>query len=393
MSELGASVLVVDDEDLVRTATQRVLTSIGLRVATAANGDEAIALLDQDKRFDLIVTDLLMPGTTGVDFLRAVRGRDLDVPVILLTGNPTIDSAIAAVQYGAFRYLQKPVDIDELCRVAREACAMSRLAQLKRRALQLYESEGWFLGDRASLDSHFDHALELLWMAFQPIVGWAEKSVYGHEALVRSAEPTLINPGLLFDAAERLGRVQDLSRQIRSRVALHLRESAPEGLMFVNVHASDLSDAELYAPGAPLTSHAGRIVLEITERSSLERIPDVRKRIRRLRDLGFRIAVDDLGAGYAGLSSFSQLEPDIAKLDMSLVRGIDASSRKASIVRSMISVCKDELRTVVVCEGVETESERDALEGLGADLLQGYLFGKPGPRFRTTSIFASELSP
>lgn len=392
MDELRASVLVVDDEEMVRSVTARVLSSIGLEVETASDGAEAVVHLDRGQRFDLIITDLGMPGISGVDFLRAVRGRDLDVPVIVLTGNPSLESAISAVQYGAYRYLQKPYDIEDLCRVAREACAMSRLAALKRRALELYESEGWLLGDRAGLDSHFDQALELLWMAFQPIVGWAERSVYGHEALVRSAEPTLMNPGLLFDAAERLGRVQDLGRRIRSRVALHLNETPPEGLVFVNVHAADLSDPELYSPLAPLSAHASRLVLEITERASLERIPDVRTQIRKLRDLGFRIAVDDLGAGYAGLSSFSQLEPDIAKLDMSLVRGIDASPRKASIVRSMISVCRSELGTRVVCEGVETESERDALENLGADLLQGYLFGKPSPRFRTNSVFAPAVT-
>jgi EAL domain-containing protein (putative c-di-GMP-specific phosphodiesterase class I) len=391
LTELKASVLVVDDEEMVRSANRRVLQSLGHTVQTAADGDEALALLDRGERFELIITDLLMPGTTGVDFLRAVRSRDLDVPVIVLTGNPSLDTAIAAVQYGAFRYLQKPVDIDALCNSAREACAMSRLAVLKRRALELYESEGWLLGDRAGLDSHFDHALELLWMAFQPIVGWSERSVYGHEALVRSAEPTLMNPGLLFDAAERLGRVQDLGRQIRSRVALHLSETSPDSLVFVNVHASDLEDPDLYSTHAPLTKYAQRLVLEITERASLERIADVRGRIRKLRDLGYRIAVDDLGAGYAGLASFSQLEPDIAKLDMSLVRGIDTAPRKASIVRSMISVCKSELGTKVVCEGVETEGERDTLAGLGADLLQGYLFGKPGPRFRTNSVFARPL--
>lgn len=392
MSESQTRVLVVDDEEMVRTANRRVLSSVGLDVHTANSGDEALALMDRGERFDLIITDLLMPGTTGAEFLRAVRGRDLDVPVIVLTGNPTLDTAIAAVQYGAFRYLQKPVAIEALCRAAREACAMSRLAVLKRRALELYESEGWLLGDRASLDSHFDRALELLWMAFQPIVGWTERSVYGHEALVRSAEPTLQNPGLLFDAAERLGRVQDLGRQIRSRVALHLGESLSKDPVFVNVHAADLSDPDLYDPRAPLTAHAPRLVLEITERASLERIADVRGKIKKLREIGFRIAVDDLGAGYAGLSSFSQLEPDIAKLDMSLVRGIDSSPRKASIVRSMISVCKGELGTKVVCEGVETEPERDALAGLGADLLQGYLFGRPGPRFRTTSVFARSVT-
>jgi EAL domain-containing protein (putative c-di-GMP-specific phosphodiesterase class I) len=130
------------------------------------------------------------------------------------------------------------------------------------------------------------------------------------------------------------------------------------------------------------------VVLEITERTSLARISDVRECVARLRKLGFRIAVDDLGAGYAGLSSFSQLEPDVAKLDMSLVRGIDVSSRKASIVRSMLTVCQRELGTYVVCEGVETESERDTLTSLGADLLQGYLFAKPQRLFRGKSVFA-----
>jgi predicted signal transduction protein with EAL and GGDEF domain len=88
-----------------------------------------------------------------------------------------------------------------------------------------------------------------------------------------------------------------------------------------------------------------------------------------LRKLGFRIAVDDLGAGYAGLSSFSQLEPDIAKLDMSLIPGIHTSPRKARIVRSMITVCRDDLGTGVVCGGVETQAERDSLESLGAGSL------------------------
>jgi EAL domain-containing protein (putative c-di-GMP-specific phosphodiesterase class I) len=112
----------------------------------------------------------------------------------------------------------------------------------------------------------------------------------------------------------------------------------------------------------------------------------------RLRRLGFRIAVDDLGAGYAGLASFSQLEPDIAKLDMSLVRGIDTSATKASIVRSMISVCTQELGTRVVCEGVETVAERDTLQSLGADLLQGYLFARPSRDFRAVSIFPQAVN-
>ncbi len=89
-----------------------------------------------------------------------------------------------------------------------------------------------------------------------------------------------------------------------------------------------------------------------------------------LRRLGYRVAVDDRG-GNAGLASFGQLQPDVVKLDMALVRSIESSATKASIVRSMISVCTEELGTEVVCEGVETAAERDVLYDLGARLLQG----------------------
>lgn len=382
-----ANVLVVDDEDLMRSTVRRVLTAEGFVVEAVASANAALEILRAGRDFDVIVTDLQMPGLSGIDLLRQVRTSNLDVPVIVLTGNPSLETAISAVQYGGFRYLQKPLEVLELPKVVRDATSMHRLAVLKRRALELYETEGWLIGDQAGLDSHFERALEQLWIAFQPIVSWPARSIYGHEALVRSSEPSLNNPALLFDAAARLGRLRELGRKIRASVSANLHQAAHEGLIFVNLHAADLGDEDLYSRDGLLSSVASRVVLEITERSSLERIPDVRGKMARLRALGFRIAVDDLGAGYAGLSSFSQLEPDIAKLDMSLVRGIESSATKSSIVRSMISVCTQELGTEVVCEGVETEAERDALHELGADLLQGYLFARPERGFRTNSLF------
>jgi EAL domain-containing protein (putative c-di-GMP-specific phosphodiesterase class I) len=205
---------------------------------------------------------------------------------------------------------------------------------------------------------------------------------------MRSTDPTLSHPGLILNAAERLGRVHELGRRIRRLVAESIARAPEDAIIFTNLHSVDLNDEDLYAPNAALSAHAGRVVLEITERNSLDRVSDVRSRIGRLRALGYRIAVDDLGAGYAGLSSFGQLEPDIVKLDMSLVRGIDSSSRKSSIVRSMISVCAGDLGTIVVCEGVETEAERDTLDRLGADLLQGYLFARPERDFLAPQLTA-----
>jgi EAL domain-containing protein (putative c-di-GMP-specific phosphodiesterase class I) len=120
------------------------------------------------------------------------------------------------------------------------------------------------------------------------------------------------------------------------------------------------------------------VVLEITERASLEGIPDFRTRILNLRDLGYRIAVDDLGAGYAGLNTFAALEPDVVKLDMTLVRNCDSEPVKRKLIGSMATLCKD-LGMLVVAEGIETKAERDTVVHLGCEFLQGYLLGRPGP--------------
>jgi EAL domain-containing protein (putative c-di-GMP-specific phosphodiesterase class I) len=208
--------------------------------------------------------------------------------------------------------------------------------------------------------------------------------VFGYEALVRSRESTLPTPGDLFDAAERLDRVYDIGRAVRARVAMQC-ESAPAGArLFVNLHPEDLADDELLLPTSPLSRVAERVVLEITERAALDKVHDVRGRVGRLRKMGFRIAIDDLGAGYAGLTSFAQLEPEVVKLDMSLIRGVDADATRAKLVRSMTALCK-ELDMQVISEGIETVAERDTIAEIGCDLLQGYLFAKPGDGFATPS--------
>lgn len=109
-------------------------------------------------------------------------------------------------------------------------------------------------------------------------------------------------------------------------------------------------------------------------------MPDVRMRIAKLRELGFRIALDDLGSGYAGLTSFALLEPEFVKLDMSLVRDVHQSATKRKIIGAMVRLCHD-MGKQIVAEGVESREERDALVECGCDLLQGYLFAKPGRAF------------
>ena len=148
-------------------------------------------------------------------------------------------------------------------------------------------------------------------------------------------------------------------------------------LFFVNLHPEELRDSALYDADSPFTRLAPRVVLEVTERMSLDHISDAQDRVARLRGMGFRLALDDLGAGYAGLTSFTQLEPEFVKLDMSLVRDVHQNSTKRKIIRSMVQLCHD-MGKQIIAEGVEAIAERDSLIELGCDLLQGYLFAKPG---------------
>jgi EAL domain-containing protein (putative c-di-GMP-specific phosphodiesterase class I) len=371
--ELKAKVLVVDDEPVTARSYARALTAAGYRVTIAHDGREAAGLA-KTSGFDVVVSDIAMPDMDGLALLRAIRQSDLDVPMVFMTGSPAIESAVQAIEYGAFRYLLKPVAPAALLDVVERAARVHRLAKVRREAVLVRELDGKPIGDRAGLEARFASALEKLWVAAQPIVTWSGKQIFAYETLLRTDEPTLRSPLDFFDAAERLGRAPELGRIIRQQVAKVIKDTnAP---VFVNLHPSDLEDAELYADDGALTPYAKQVVLEITERAALDRIHELQQRVTRLRGLGYRIAIDDLGAGYAGLTSFAQLEPEVVKVDMSLVRGIDGSAVKQKLVRSIIALC-NELGIHLIAEGIETPAERDTLIKLGGDLCQGYLFSRP----------------
>jgi EAL domain-containing protein (putative c-di-GMP-specific phosphodiesterase class I) len=376
----GSRVLVVDDDREVRRGLTLMLRRFGHVTDEAGDGAEALERMRAGS-YDVIVSDIGMPNMSGIAFLRAVREQDLDVPVVFVTGDPTLDTAIDALEHGAYRYLTKPVSPEALRETVQRAVRMHRMAQLKREALELLGTDRMALGDRAALESRFESALKQMWLAFQPIVSWADRRIFGYEALVRSDEPALAGPAELFDAAERLGRLHELGRAIRSKAAEAERQAPPDALLFVNAHPEDLGDPALLDPDAPLSLIAARVVLEITERSALAGVRGLAERIAGLRKLGYRIAVDDFGAGYAGLTTFAQIEPELAKLDKALVAGLDCSPRKLSVVQAMLRLCGNDLGIQVVAEGVETEAERDALERAGCPLLQGFLFARPARGF------------
>ena len=327
----------------------------GYDVETANDGLGAVDLL-REGAFDVIVSDVDMPGMDGVALLRVVRERSLDVPVLLLTGNPDLDSAMQAVEHGALRYLLKPIEVGALLAAVRQGVQAGADARSQRKAASQIRSAA---ADRAELQAHFENALATLWMAYQPIVKWPGAATHAHEALVRNAEPTLASPPALFAAAERLGRLPEVGRAIRAQVA-KTAVRLPDQQFFVNLHPHDLNDPELLDHRAPLSAVASRVVLEVTERASLDELGDTHTQVLSLRRLGYRIAIDDLGAGYAGLSSFAHFRASRwSRSTPQFVGGIATAPTNARIVRSGRRPVSRAREFLVATEGVKTVNERD----------------------------------
>ncbi len=374
--------LLVEDAADSRKIYQRILSDT-YTLTVAKDGLQATTIL-QHESFDIILSDILLPGVTGVELLRLIRTYDLDVPVLLMTGAPDLEGAIHAVDHGAIGYLVKPFSLEELRTRLAKGLALSRLAKAKRTALELQPpvpiTQLHGINDRAGLTSALETALKNLHLVYQPIVDLGTKRIVAYEALMRTGDGVLRNPGEILETAERIDQVRDVTMrvfQLAFDALMMLPESAS---LFINIHAHDLviNNFEQNI----LTPAARRIVLEVTERESIDAIPGLVDRISRLRRAGYRLAIDDLGAGYAGLTTFAAIEPEIVKIDMSLVRDIDSSIVRQRIVSSLVSLCR-ELDMLTVAEGIETISELVTIINLGCNYGQGYLLARPDDRFVT----------
>lgn len=366
--------LLVEDDVTLRDVLGRTLEA-RFEVISLPDGVSAAARLKAD-RFDVVLSDVHLRGMNGIDLLRLVRAVDLDVPVILMTGLPDVDSAIQAMDLGALTYIRKPFDLTILDAALDRATKLAALARAKREAIDAGFGKMAGSSELAALTASFDRALDSMWIAFQPIVDGRSRRTVGFEALMRSNEPTMPSPSAVLDAAERLDRIHDVGRRVRELTAAAFDDAEDDTLVFVNLHSADLLDDDLFDEKAPLSKLSRRVVLELTERAAISDLSDARRRATELRRRGFKIAIDDLGAGYAGLTSFATFEPEIVKLDMSLVRDIDRSPTSQRVVAALTAMCQS-LGVLTVAEGVETQAERDTVVELGCDLLQGYFFARP----------------
>ena len=356
-------VLLVDDEPSIRRAYARLLDQAGFEVVTAESGAVALEQIARAS-FDALLTDIMMPDMNGCELVEQVRKTGSRIPVVLMTGAPSVESAVLAVNTGAIAYLTKPVPSSQLIETILRAVESGGLTHFTP------DEEGSLIA-RAITEST---------LAFQPIISVKDGSVVAYEALLRPQTAGMETPAELIHRAEACGMLDALGHHVREAAAAAVETLPAKTSLYINLHPTDLLDPDIYLPDTRLGRVAQRVVLELTERAALEDIPELNERIEQLRALGYRIAIDDLGAGYSSLSSLVSLEPEIVKLDMGLVRDIHINDRKRTLVQAL-TVLAASLGITVVAEGVEAPEERDVLARLRVPMLQGFYFARPSAFF------------
>lgn len=215
-----------------------------------------------------------------------------------------------------------------------------------------------------------------VYVDYHPIVHATDGTVFGYEALARGNMRSLRRPEVMFDVAAQAGMIWELSRLCRNRAMEGIAQLlGPDEVLFINVDPHDFADPE-FGDSAFDTVDAGRVVIEITERTAIKDYPKFRERLRAFRDRGFRFAVDDAGSGYAGLGSIANLEPDFIKLDISLINGIDSNLTKQDLVETLVQFANDQ-GAMVIAEGVEHGREYSVVQSLGVHLVQGFYLHRP----------------
>ncbi|MEA5669916.1 bifunctional diguanylate cyclase/phosphodiesterase [Pseudomonas sp. MH2] len=217
---------------------------------------------------------------------------------------------------------------------------------------------------------------------FQPIICLSERRILGYEALSRGpSNSPLHSPLNLFAIARQAGRLGELEVLCRENACRRFSELGLEGKLFLNVSPESLLEPH-YPSGRTLKMleqvglQPSRVVIELTEQTPTDDFQLLSNALHHYRDMGFSIALDDLGAGYSSLRLWSELRPNYVKIDRHFIDGIHQDPLKREFVGSILQIARAS-KAQVIAEGIELGEELTVLADMGVDLLQGYLLGRP----------------
>jgi EAL domain-containing protein (putative c-di-GMP-specific phosphodiesterase class I)/FixJ family two-component response regulator len=377
-------VLLADDEEGLRVALTELLSHeerVEL-IGTAADAEEAIRIAQSDLP-DVALVDVRMPEGGGPHAARGISRVSPGTRVIALSAYEDRKNVMEMLRAGAVGYLVKGTGVDELVHgielVAQGGTSLSAevlsgvvaelATQLRREEIE-EEADQALRGDIERFVS--GHGV---WMVFHPIVDLETRQEIGVEALARFGSIPVKPPDQWF--AEATALELGLQLQLRTvKEALDALPKIPDGV-FLSVNCSHHAAASSEL-AERLEGLEDRIVLEITEHEAIEDYGALAEALAPLRERGLRVAVDDVGAGYASLRHALQLAPDMVKMDISLTRGIDRDAGRRALATALISFA-GETNMTIVAEGIETGGELEALRELGVRYGQGFYLARPAP--------------
>jgi len=362
-------VLIVDDERTVVEMLAMLMETRGYEVHIATSGSEAIE--KASNRPDIILLDLVLPDVEGFEVCRRLRKERTTkhIPIIILSVKYLFEDKIEGLYLGADDYLTKPFDYEEL---------FARIDAVLRR--------------RSFLDDHFSDKqpvlLELrriiegesITPFYQPIFSLKSFEVLGLEVLSRPpTDSILANPEVLFKTALNFGMYSELEMMAWKKALKTIRVPPKAGKIFLNCNPYLMESPEFYRIRSVFEETNFKpedIVLEITERSAITDFKMFCERLQYYKDYGFGIAIDDLGGGYASLESIVTTRPNVVKIDNHIVYNIKNDPFKQSIIKFIVSFCKEN-KLITVAEGIEKKEDLEILTSLGVDAGQGYLLCHP----------------
>ncbi len=215
-------------------------------------------------------------------------------------------------------------------------------------------------------------------MAFQPIIDVNRHTVFAHEALVRGSENQ--SAGWVFSQVDDSNRYRfDQTCRLKAiKQASQLNKTIPLAINFLPnaVYQPELCIKATLAAADTYQFPLDKLIFEFTESEQMVDHQHILNIVKHYKQLGFTIAIDDFGAGHSGLNLLADIETDIVKLDMALIRHIDTDKKRQIIVQAAVDIC-NQLDIQVIAEGIETRNEYLALRDTGIHLFQGYYFAKP----------------
>ncbi|MCK6504812.1 EAL domain-containing protein [Myxococcota bacterium] len=370
--------LVVVPRVEIALELERSLGDAPLHVYTLTGGAELAprAVLDLSPDMVLVHLDSLAGADRKAHQDRVehlVRDLGEGTALVLVSDRSRSPDTDEALHRGAFAWLGHPFDAEEVQRTLARALNASP------------GTGGASAGGTGGPDAdpgellRYGRTLERLYMAWQPLFRAQDGALFGYEALVRSDEPTCPSAWHVLDLADRLGREAELDWHIHARSAADALAGGLEGVLMINVSVRQFMAGTLGTPRDPLLPLAARVVLEVSENGTIEDIEAVARQCARLRGLGYRVALDDLGTGPDYLARLLALEPQVFKLDRLALADCDQDARKRRYVRAIVAMAHGE-GALVVAEGIERPAEAQLARELGCDLLQGFLLARPQRR-------------